>query len=60
MFEGIIDLAFLEDGVWHVVDFKTDAYDPARKQRYVVQLSWYAVALGQITGKPVRAFLLGA
>ncbi len=60
MFEGIIDLAFLEEGVWHVVDFKTDAYDPARKQRYIVQLSWYAVALGQITGKPVRAFLLGA
>ena len=60
MFEGILDLAFFEEGVWHIVDFKTDAYDPARKQRYEIQLSWYALALAQLTGGTVRAHLLRA
>ena len=60
LFEGIIDLAFLEDELWHVVDFKTDVYDPARKRRYEGQLRWYVLALERITGKPGRAYLLSA
>ncbi len=60
VFEGIVDLAFVENDVWHVVDFKTDAYDPSRKRRYENQLRWYVVALERITGKRVRGYLLSA
>ncbi len=58
LFEGIIDMAFLENNVWNVVDFKTDAYDTGRKRRYENQLRWYVLALERITGKSARGYLL--
>ena len=60
LFEGVVDLAFFDGGLWHVVDFKTDAYDPARKRRYESQLRWYVLSLEKITGKPGRGYLLSA
>jgi ATP-dependent exoDNAse (exonuclease V) beta subunit len=54
--EGILDLAFLESGVWNVVDFKTDAGLAA--ERYRRQLGWYVYALSRITGMPARGWLL--
>ncbi|MCP3964292.1 MAG: UvrD-helicase domain-containing protein [bacterium] len=57
--EGIIDLAFLEDDIWTVVDFKTDADLEARQQSYRVQLSWYVYAMREITGIAARGVLLG-
>jgi ATP-dependent helicase/nuclease subunit A len=59
LLEGNIDLAFLEDGVWTVVDFKTDAEQPARGPQYRRQLEWYVFALSRIAGLPVRGWLLG-
>ncbi|MEO8027098.1 MAG: UvrD-helicase domain-containing protein [Bryobacteraceae bacterium] len=56
--EGVIDLAFLDKGQWHIVDFKTDADVPAARDRYEVQLQWYAFAMSTIMGEPVRAWLL--
>ncbi len=60
--EGVIDLAFVEDGAWAVVDFKTDAepvgQSQARREQYVRQLQWYAYALGRLTGLGARAYLL--
>jgi ATP-dependent exoDNAse (exonuclease V) beta subunit len=56
--EGVIDLAFLEDDVWRVVDFKTDADVPARQSHYRVQLLWYAFALSRITGRAATGILL--
>ncbi|HEX5432096.1 MAG TPA: 3'-5' exonuclease, partial [Bryobacteraceae bacterium] len=57
--EGVLDLAFLENGEWIVVDFKTDADSPDLRKRYQRQLQWYAFALAQLTATPAKAVLLG-
>jgi ATP-dependent helicase/nuclease subunit A len=59
LLEGILDLAFVEAGVWIVVDFKTDADIAESRVRYERQLQWYVYALKQITGMPGRGVLLG-
>jgi ATP-dependent helicase/nuclease subunit A len=59
LLEGVIDLAFVEDGAWIIVDFKTDADVDASRRRYERQLQWYAFALQRLTGMPTRAALLG-
>jgi ATP-dependent exoDNAse (exonuclease V) beta subunit len=58
LLEGFIDLAFLEQGAWTVVDFKSDADLKARRAEYRRQLEWYSAALAQITGQPVRGWIL--
>ena len=52
--EGVIDLAFEENGIWHIVDFKTDA----ELKRYQNQLRWYSLALARLNKTPVEAHLL--
>ncbi len=56
--EGTIDLAFLEAGVWTIVDFKTDSDLEFRREHYENQARWYALALRELTGQGVRAILL--
>ncbi len=56
--EGVVDLAFVEDGAWVVVDFKTDADSGNRREQYQRQLQWYAHALATLTGMPARAVLM--
>jgi ATP-dependent helicase/nuclease subunit A len=58
LIEGVIDLAFLDDGAWTVVDFKTDADDPSRRAVYLRQLRWYALAMTELTGFEARAVLV--
>jgi ATP-dependent exoDNAse (exonuclease V) beta subunit len=58
LMEGIIDLAFVEEDAWVVVDFKTDADVSAKRDLYQRQLQWYASALSRLTGLPARAYLL--
>jgi ATP-dependent exoDNAse (exonuclease V) beta subunit len=58
LLEGVIDLAFLENDRWVVVDFKTDAHSPDRRAQYERQLQWYTYALAELTGIPARAILL--
>ena len=50
--------AFKKDGLWHVVDFKTDTYVPSRNAQYQRQLRWYAFALSQLTHEVVNCHLL--
>ena len=57
--EGVIDLAFVENGSWIIVDFKTDADTTERLASYERQLQWYAYAMMQLAGLPARAILLG-
>ena len=57
--EGTIDLAFLEDGRWVVVDFKTDANLLPRQESYRTQVEWYVYSLAQITGLEAEGWLLG-
>lgn len=57
--DGSIDLAFLEDGAWHIVDFKTDAHIASKRSQYERQLRWYAAAMTKLTGVPAKCYLLG-
>jgi ATP-dependent exoDNAse (exonuclease V) beta subunit len=57
--EGVIDLAFLENERWIIVDFKTDVDSAETRAQYQRQLQWYAFALTAMTGLPARAVLLG-
>jgi ATP-dependent exoDNAse (exonuclease V) beta subunit len=59
IFEGVVDLAFLESGGWTVVDFKTDADVETRRPKYERQLLWYLYALSRLTGRPASGCLLG-
>ncbi len=58
MVQGVIDLAFLEDGQWVLVDYKTGDVLPGMEQAYLShyapQLELYRLALERLTGRPVR------
>ena len=56
--EGVIDLAFVENEQWVIVDFKTDADTSDRRAQYQRQLQWYGFALTRLTKMPAQAFLL--
>ena len=56
--EGVIDLAFEAAGLWHIVDFKTDADVAANRVHYERQLHWYSLALSRLNNAPVQAHLL--
>lgn len=58
MLEGILDLAFVENGRWVIVDFKTDADVLERRTQYERQLQWYGFALTELTKMPAEAYLL--
>jgi ATP-dependent exoDNAse (exonuclease V) beta subunit len=56
--EGIVDLAFLENGVWTVVDFKTDLRIGGRIEEYQRQVGLYVRAIEKATGQKCRGILL--
>ena len=61
--QGVIDACFLENGVWVLLDYKTDRVpdeggEEVLLARYRAQLDYYARALEQITGIPVREKLI--
>ena len=54
MLEGIVDLAFEQDGAWTVVDYKTDREIAALgEERYRRQVALYASAIAQATERDV-------
>jgi len=57
--EGIVDLAFEQDGVWWVIDYKTDR-DLAQEgeDQYRAQIALYAAAIAAATGSAVTGCLL--
>jgi ATP-dependent exoDNAse (exonuclease V) beta subunit len=57
--EGIVDLAFEQDGAWCVVVYKTDL-DLAQvgEGQYRMQIALYAAAIAAATGSPVSGCLL--
>ena len=59
LLEGTLDLAFVDDGRWVIVDFKTDADLEAKCSHYERQVRCYMTALEQITGRQVEGWLLG-
>jgi ATP-dependent exoDNAse (exonuclease V) beta subunit len=52
--DGRIDLAFLEDGKWVLVDYKTDRDMEERTEQYGTQLRFYAGLLEEATGRRVK------
>lgn len=62
LLQGVIDCAFMVDGAWVLLDYKTDRItdEEAFIQRYAMQLEWYARALEKITGAPVKEMWLYA
>jgi ATP-dependent helicase/nuclease subunit A len=56
--EGVLDLAFEDDGGWTVVDFKTDAEMAAALGRYRRQVGLYASVVAKATGKRVTAVVM--
>ncbi len=53
--QGIIDTAFLEEGAWVLVDYKTDRLDEEDLvERYRIQLMLYKEALERLTPYPVK------
>lgn len=59
LIQGVIDLCFLEEEGWVLVDYKTDRAGEAElRSRYQLQLQWYARALARITRRPVHQALL--
>jgi ATP-dependent helicase/nuclease subunit A len=59
LIEGVVDLAFLDNGRWHIVDFKTDRdIAPRAIERYTLQVGLYAGAISRATNTPASAYLL--
>ena len=57
--EGVVDLAFEEDGEWIVVDYKTDReIAAAGEDRYRRQVALYASAIARATGGRASGILL--
>jgi ATP-dependent exoDNAse (exonuclease V) beta subunit len=56
--DAVIDLAFVENGNWVVVDFKTDAEDPLRLGKYRRQMGWYLHAIDVATQSRPAGWLL--
>ena len=64
--QGVIDLCFIENGGWVLVDYKTDAVRESPEEtarKYALQLALYEKALQRVTHVPVAQkliFLLSA
>jgi ATP-dependent exoDNAse (exonuclease V) beta subunit len=58
LLEGVLDLAFEDDGGWTVVDFKTDAELSGSLARYRRQVALYASVVARATGVPATAVLM--
>jgi ATP-dependent exoDNAse (exonuclease V) beta subunit len=58
LLEGVLDLAFEDDGGWTVVDFKTDTEMTVELGRYRRQVGLYASVVARATGKNVTAVLM--
>ncbi len=56
--DAVVDLAFKDDAGWVVVDFKTDAEDPARLAKYRRQVGWYTYGFDMITRQRTTGWLL--
>ena len=54
--QGMIDCAFREGDGWILLDYKTDRIRDEQEfvEEYRPQLEWYALALRELTGKPVK------
>ncbi len=57
IWSGIMDVVYRKDGVWHIVDYKTNADPNDLDERYQEQLSAYIEAFQTITGEKADALI---
>ena len=57
LIEGVVDLAFLENDRWVVVDFKTDE-EFLRPANYEAQVGFYAIAMQAATSRQAAGILM--
>ena len=55
IFHGVMDLVYLKDGVWHIVDYKTSADPDDLDAKYTEQLRAYTEAFRALTGNTAEA-----
>jgi len=55
---AILDLAFLEDDQWVIVDYKSDSDEKERKEKYQKQLGIYGELLEKLTSRKVKEIYL--
>jgi ATP-dependent helicase/nuclease subunit A len=60
LMEGVVDLAFEENGHWVAVDYKTDRERAGTEGHYRRQVGLYAAALEAATGVPALPVLVRA
>jgi ATP-dependent helicase/nuclease subunit A len=62
MVQGIVDCAFKENGVWILIDYKTDkdTEEATFVPRHEQQMNWYREALERLTRVEVREMWLFA
>jgi len=58
LLESVVDLAFLEGNVWHVVDFKSDTDLERLLEGYRRQVALYVAGITEATGAPARGTIL--
>lgn len=60
LLQGVIDVCFIEEGAWVLVDYKSDRATDVQAliARYRPQLQLYAMALARMTGLPVKERIL--
>ena len=58
LIEGVLDLAFLENDEWTVVDFKTDRELETELERYKRQVALYALSIERATGQECATVLM--
>ncbi len=56
--EGVVDLAFEENGAWTVVDYKTDRELTGAEPSYRRQVAVYAAAIAQATNQPATPIIV--
>jgi ATP-dependent helicase/nuclease subunit A len=56
--EGVLDLAFEDDGAWTIIDFKTKVETERDLARYRRQVGLYAAAVAKATGRDARGYLI--
>lgn len=56
--EGVVDLAFKQEGTWVIVDFKTDRELSRTLDVYQRQVQLYAQMVAHATGEPTRSVLM--
>ena len=56
--EGVLDLAFEDEGGWTIIDFKTNVETDSALEQYRRQVGLYAAAVAKATGREARGFLI--